>query len=221
MAVAAKRTKTIIARRQDLIRGTIQSIARRGFANSTVQTICDEAGLSRGLIGHYFKGKDELLLEAFRSLVTEADDDTRRAIREVGEDPLQQLLAATVVSFRRSEQREKSTVWLAFWGTARWNPEMQRLNHHLYARYRRWVQGRLAAAAAQRGLEIDTRRAALTYAQMIDGFALGLIMDKDAYTPQEASDIVCGWLLDLFGETPKRGGKRSGELRAKRGKDDD
>lgn len=216
MAVAAKRTKTIIARRQDLIRGTIKSIARRGFANSTVQTICDEAGLSRGLIGHYFKGKDELLLEAFRALVAEADEETRRAIREVGDDPLQQLLAATQVSFQRSEDREKATVWLAFWGTARWNPEMQRLNHHLYSRYRRWVQRQLAAAAAQRGLDIDTRRAALMYAQMIDGFALGLIMDKDAYTPKEAADIICDWLCDLFGESPRRGARRNGEARPRR-----
>jgi TetR/AcrR family transcriptional repressor of bet genes len=197
MAGAAKRTKTVVARRQDLIQGTIKSIAKRGFANSTVQTICEEAGLSRGLIGHYFKGKDDLLLEAFRAMVTEADEETRRATRGV-DDPLGKLLAATVVSFRRSEEREKSTVWLAFWGTARWTPAMQRLNHHLYARYRRWVQRQLDQAAVQRGVALDTRRAALMYAQMIDGFSLGLIMDPHAYTPQEASAIVCDWLRSLF-----------------------
>jgi len=208
MAVAAKRRNTVVARRQDLIRGTIRSIARLGYAKSTVQTICEAAGLSRGLIGHYFKGKDELLLEAFRSLVVEADEQTRRAVRAAGDDPLDQLLAATAVSFGRAEDREQQTVWLAFWGVARWKPEMQRLNHHLYARYRRWVQRRLERAAAQRGLEIDTRRAALTYAQMIDGFALGLIMDKDAYTPTEASAIVCDWLRELFGESPRPAPRR-------------
>lgn len=200
MVDAAKRTKTVIARRQDLIQGTIKSIAKRGFANSTVQTICEEAGLSRGLIGHYFKGKDDLLLEAFRAMVTESDAEVRRATSAV-EDPLEKLLAATVVSFRRSEEREKSTVWLAFWGTARWTPAMARLNHHLYARYRRWVQRQLEAAAASRGVVIDTRRAALMYAQMIDGFSLGLIMDPDAYTPKEAAAIVCDWLRSLFAGT--------------------
>jgi TetR/AcrR family transcriptional repressor of bet genes len=197
MAGAAKRTKTVIARRQDLIQGTIKSIARRGFANSTVQSICEEAGLSRGLIGHYFKGKDDLLLEAFRAMVTEADEETRRATRAV-DDPLEKLVAATEVSFRRTEEREKSTVWLAFWGTARWTPAMNRLNHHLYARYRRWVQRQLDQAAVQRGVALDTRRAALMYAQMIDGFSLGLIMDPHAYTPKEATGIVCDWLRSLF-----------------------
>ena len=38
MAIAAKRTKTIMARRQDLIQATIKSIATEGYSNSTVQT---------------------------------------------------------------------------------------------------------------------------------------------------------------------------------------
>jgi AcrR family transcriptional regulator len=165
-----------------------------------VQTICEAAGLSRGLIGHYFKSKDELLLAAFRSLVTEADEETRRAIRDVA-DPLERLIAATRVSFERAEDREKATVWLAFWGTARWTPEMNRLNHHLYARYRRWVQRQLAEAAETRAVTLDTRRAALMYAQMIDGFSLGLIMDPKAYTPKEAAGIVCDWLRSLFADS--------------------
>ena len=44
MRIAAKRTRTIIARRQDLIQGTIKSIATLGYHGSTVQTICDAAG---------------------------------------------------------------------------------------------------------------------------------------------------------------------------------
>jgi len=40
------------------------------------------------------------------------------------------------------------------------------------------------------------------YAQMIDGFSLGLIMDPDAYTPREAASLVCDWLRGLFAETP-------------------
>ena len=48
------------------VSGPFASIAARGFNNSTVQTICDEAGLSRGLISHYFKGKDEVLYAMVR-----------------------------------------------------------------------------------------------------------------------------------------------------------
>lgn len=203
MAVAAKRTKTIIARRQDLIQGTIKSIAALGYHNSTVQTICEAAGLSRGLIGHYFKGKDDLLIEAFRHLVAHADEHTRQAVRAVGDDPLQRLLAATEVTFSRAvASRENSLVWLACWGVAPWNPSMLELHHKLWRRYRAWIQRMMEQAALERGIEIDAKRAALTYAQMIDGFWLGWLMDKDAYSPAEAEEIVRGWVLDLFDERP-------------------
>ena len=118
LPIAAKRTRTIIARRQDLIQGTIKSIAALGYGNSTVQTICEAAGLSRGLIGHYFKGKDDLLIEAFSHLCARADEETRKAIRAVGRDPLQRLLAATAVTFESATSRENALVWLACCGVA-------------------------------------------------------------------------------------------------------
>ena len=204
MAIAAKRTKTIMARRQDLIQATIKSIATEGYSNSTVQTICDAAGLSRGLISHYFKGKDDLLLEVFRHLVAEADEDTRQAVRAVGDDPMQRLLAATESAFKRpKESRENSMVSLAYWGTAPWNPQMLDLYHKLWRRYRIWVRRMIEQAAAQRGLEIDADRAALTYTQLVDGFWLGWLMDKDAYSPDDAISIIRDWVLDLFEESPK------------------
>jgi TetR/AcrR family transcriptional repressor of bet genes len=223
MAVPAKRTKTIIARRQDLIQGTIKSIAALGYHDSTVQTICEAAGLSRGLIGHYFKGKDDLLIEAFRYLVHEADEHTRQAIRAVGDDPLQRLLAATTVTFSRAaDSRENSMVWLACWGVTPWNPGMLELHQKLWRRYRAWIQRMMEQAALERGIEIDGKRAALTYSQMIDGFWLGWLMDKDAYTPEEAEEIVRDWLLDLFGERPapqrKRAAKKSVSPKALRRK---
>ncbi|WP_374380664.1 TetR family transcriptional regulator C-terminal domain-containing protein [Dongia sp.] len=214
MAPAPKRTKTIEARRQDLIRGTIASIAALGYNNSTVQTICDEAGLSRGLISHYFKGKDDLLLEAFRFLVVEADADTREAVRAAGPDPLDQLLAATEVAFKRAkESRANAMVWLACWGVAPWNPQMLELYHKLSRRYRRWVGRIIAEAAAQRGLAIDAEKAALTYTQMIDGFWIGWLMDKHAYGTEDAAIIIRDWLLDLFGERPNSRGGKNGETR--------
>jgi TetR/AcrR family transcriptional repressor of bet genes len=203
MATAAKRTKTIIARRQDLIKGTIKSIATIGYHNSTVQTICEAAGLSRGLIGHYFKGKDDLLLEAFRHQTAEADEDTRQAIRAVGTDPVQRLLAATSVTFMRSAtSHEHALVWIAFCGVVPWNDTMRELHARLYRRYRSWIQRMMEQAAQERGIEIDAKRAALTYAQMVDGFWMGWVMDSEAYSLDEATEIVSDWVLNLFGEKP-------------------
>jgi TetR/AcrR family transcriptional regulator, transcriptional repressor of bet genes len=200
MALAAKRSKTVSARRQDLIQGTIKSIASLGYNNSTVQTICEAAGFSRGLIGHYFDGKDDLLLEAFRHLVAQADEHAREAVRLAGDDPLDRLLAATTVTFTRAAaSREESMVWVACWGVAPWNPRMLELHHAIWRRYRAWIERMMQQAAAARGVSIDSRKAALAYAQMIDGFWLGWLMDKDAFTLAEAEEIVRDWVIGIFG----------------------
>lgn len=203
MAIAAKRTKTIMARRQDLIQGTIRSIEAVGYNNSTVQSICDAAGLSRGLIGHYFKGKDDLLLEAFRYLVGQADENARQAIRAIGNDPLQRLLAVTKAHYNRTGKDDGGgMVWLACCGVAPWVPEMQSLQSKLWRRYRLWIERMMVQAADERGLRIDARRAAIMYAQMVDGLWTGWQLDHDAYSLDEASNIVCDWLLELFHERP-------------------
>lgn len=224
MAVAAKRTKTIMARRMDLIQGTIRSISTLGYSNSTVQSICDAAGLSRGLIGHYFKGKDDLLLEAFRFLVAQAEENTRQSIRAVGNDPLQRLLAASDAAFSRIGKEHdgygdpRGLVWLACWGVSPWVPEMKSLQAKLWRRYRHWIERTMIQAANERGLKIDARRSSIMYSELINGLWIGWLLDNDAYTPEMASGIVRDWLLDLFDEdrasrkpTSKANGSKAGK----------
>lgn len=200
MAAGTKREQTLTARRLDLVQGTIRSIAALGYANSTVQTICESANVSRGLIGHYFDGKDALLIEAFRHLCDKQDAEMRDAIRAAGDDALQRLLTATEVSFQSAASRENALVWLALCGVAPWNPAMTELYHTLYRRYRSWIEHMMVRAARDRGLTINTRHAALTYAQMVDGFWIGWLMDHEAYSLEEATEIVCAWLKSTFAE---------------------
>jgi TetR/AcrR family transcriptional repressor of bet genes len=197
-----KLTPTIEARRQDLINGTIKSISEHGYANSTIQSICDAAGLSRGLIGHYFDGKEDLLLQAFRFLSKQLDDEVRIAMKEVGRDPFRRLITVSIITFNKPETRRKNApVWLAFWGVARWNPDMLEVHRTLYARFRRWIERLIAAAAAARTLEIDARRAAITFTQLIDGLWFGWVMEED-FTLPEAQGVLLHWLHETFKENP-------------------
>ncbi len=207
MASTLKREQTLTARRQDLVHGTIRSIAALGYANSTVQTICEAANVSRGLIGHYFDGKDALLLEAFRHLCDRQDAEMRAAIRAAGDDALDRLLTATHVSFQSAASRDTALVWLALCGVAPWNPQIAELHHTLYRRYRSWIEDMMVGAARDRGIVLNARHAALTYVQMVDGFWIGWLMDHEAFSLEEATEIVCNWLRTTFGDA-KRDAKR-------------
>jgi TetR/AcrR family transcriptional repressor of bet genes len=203
MSQSVKQTPTSEARRLDLIQGTIRSISRIGYNNATVQTICEEAGLSRGLIGHYFRSKEDLLLAAFRHLTEVLEQQTRAALQEVGRDPFRRLLVVATITFSDNIISTKhAPVWLAFWGVARWNPEMLALHRELWGGYRRWIERLIARAAAQREMELDVHLAALTFTQLVDGLWLGWVMEE-SYALVDCQRVLRTWLFDVFGEDPK------------------
>ena len=190
-------------RRRDLIRGTIASIAKLGYHNSTVQTICEEAGLSRGLIGHYFQGKDDLLLEAFRYLTNQLRQESEKAMAAAGSDPLERLLAVVDTTFRYPVMgRDEAAVWLAFWGVVYWQPNLRRVHLRLWRAYRSRMSDLIQDAAKQRGVQLDARIAGYTFSQLADGLWMGWVFDESAYTPDQARDIMCCWIYDTLQVPP-------------------
>ncbi|EQD44306.1 Transcriptional regulator, TetR-like, DNA-binding, bacterial/archaeal domain protein, partial [mine drainage metagenome] len=55
-------------RRRQLIEVTIDSLAEVGYVGSTLAQIAQRAGVSPGLVAHYFGDKDGLLEATFRTL---------------------------------------------------------------------------------------------------------------------------------------------------------
>src|SRR5271156_5786837 len=75
------------AKRQEFVAAVMRSIAENGYKDLTVATICEAGGFSRGLIGHYFPGKDALLLHSVREVAKDFEIATRAAAAEAGQDP--------------------------------------------------------------------------------------------------------------------------------------
>lgn len=210
MAKAARRvprrrkpSNIAIERRQDLIDAAINSIARVGYEAVTVASICEEAGYSRGLIGHYFKGKDELLREAIVSITTELGNSTRQAVSAAGDDPVDRLHAVVHASFRPPGfTPEKVSVWVALASRARWSPSLAEVYRSLWHDYREGIARLVARAATQRGLTIDAALAALTFSQLIEGCWVGWAADSSSIT-QKKAEAACQTYLDLLFEPRK------------------
>jgi AcrR family transcriptional regulator len=54
------------SRRHELLEAAVRVFARQGFHTCRVSDIADEAGVSHGLVYHYFASKDEVLETIFR-----------------------------------------------------------------------------------------------------------------------------------------------------------
>ena len=186
------------ARKAQLIVATLRSLRKHGYLNSTINTISAESGLSRGLISHYFENKDDLLIYAHRYYLQNVDDFFRHVVLS-SEGHFRKLLYSVCVPFLRVTGYQ---VMLVHYLSAAWIlPDVLAMHRNLWGRYRSNIERRIAAAARERGLQMDTRMAAITLTQLADGLWLGWVMEK-AYTREEACIILRKWLCDQFGENP-------------------
>lgn len=66
---ARRQRKTADARREEIIRATTTVVAELGYANATLTEITQRAGVSKGLLWHYFRDRDDLMQQAVEYLV--------------------------------------------------------------------------------------------------------------------------------------------------------
>ncbi len=104
------------ARRQQLIEVTIDSLAEVGYVGSTLAQIAQRAGVSPGLVAHYFDDKDGLLEATFRTLARRIGVRMRERIR-LARTPRGRVQAVIDINLAPEEFDQRTgTAWLAFWG---------------------------------------------------------------------------------------------------------
>jgi TetR/AcrR family transcriptional repressor of bet genes len=155
-------------RRQQLIDATIKTIATVGYSDTTVGRIAREAGLSVGIISHYFGGKQALLQATMARLLFELHDAFIKRL-ETAQSPRERLGAIITTNFDDDQYRpEVVRAWLAFWAQVPISPELDRLqriyNTRLLSNLRHELRHLVAAERVRDGAEI--------FASVIDGFWL-------------------------------------------------
>ncbi len=102
-------------RRRQLIEATIGAIHQYGLQNATVARICRRAGLSVGLVNHYFDGKGELFEETMQMLVDQTLADVEAGIAS-GTTPLERLMGFVEGHFAPGQRApEAVSAWLSFY----------------------------------------------------------------------------------------------------------
>src|ERR1700722_6841495 len=103
-------------RRRQLVEVTIDSLAELGYMGTTLAQIAARAGVSPGLVAHYFSDKDGLLEAAFRSLARRVALQVRARLHEV-HSPRGRIQAVIDANLSPEEFDQRTgSAWLAFWG---------------------------------------------------------------------------------------------------------
>ena len=174
------------ARRADLIEATAACLAEHGLAGTNVRAICAKAGVSPGLLRHYFGGIDDLVAATYEATSARMDAIFAGVVEGVGPDPRARLLAYLTASFRPPvTDPELLGAWTAFWALARSDVRMAAIHAESYAGYRARLGELLIACGAT-----DAERIAIMLTAMVDGLWLELSLDAESFGAEAAVQMV-------------------------------
>ncbi len=183
-------------RRRQLIDVTIDSLADLGYVGSTLAQIAHRAGVSPGLVAHYFGDKDGLLEATFRTLARRIAEQVRARFRLAG-TPRGRVQAIIDANLGPEEFDQRTgRAWLAFWGQVPHEPGLERVQRA----YQRRMLSNLRHAL-DRLLPFDE---AHTLASMIAAMIDGVWLRAALSHWQEADSEGARALLTEFVETRLR-----------------
>lgn len=175
-------------RRQSLIEACARVLAREGAGGTSVRAIAVEAGVSPGLVGHYFDGIDALVAQTYVHIEARVSQVIEAALEAAGDDPRARLDAFVTASFAPPiASGELLATWIAFWSLARSIPAIARQHDEQYADFR----ARLEALLARCGMpQSRLRHAAIAITALVDGLWLELCLSPGAFDAGEAETIA-------------------------------
>lgn len=161
-------------RRQQLINATIESVAQKGLQATTINSISKNAGMSSGIISHYFGGKQGLIEATVRYLLTNLKEDLINKVDE-NTTPTQRLMFIVESNFALVQQRQDTTrTWLSFWAQSMHDKALHRLQNVNSKR----LQSNLGFSLKQLMPTEQAKLAAELTAAMIDGLWLRAVLSQ-------------------------------------------
>jgi TetR/AcrR family transcriptional repressor of bet genes len=186
-------------RRQQLIEATIDSLAKRGYSETTLADVADGAGLSRGIVNFHFESKEKLLVATLQYMADEYSVHWRGALQKAGEEPADQLAALVAADFDRSIcTKRKLAAWCAFWGEAKSRPTYQALCGARDAAYQNVFIELCGKLIEQGGYAGEKVSIALALSAMLEGLWLRLMMGTEEVTRETALQAALSFLAAMF-----------------------
>lgn len=176
-------------RRRQLIEATIASIHEVGFADSSLSRIAGKAGVSTGIVHHYFKNKADLMEATLRQLgVSLRLSVIRRLIK--ARSPADRLLAVIDGNIGPDQFTPQGvSAWLAFWAMVPKNERLARVQHIIISR----LDDNLVHALKQMGRR-DARDMAHAISALIDGLWLRAALATKGPDSRQARRLVLDYL---------------------------
>lgn len=195
-------------RRKQVINATLDCVATDGFDGLTLEIVARKAGVSKGVVSYYFKGKDDLICQAFGAFLNHYNELITQTMQNESSalTMLERMIDLTVNPSAEDEIRlEDHTDNNRFIGLN--SNQYFRLLIHYYARiinndrlrqiyqtfYRQYLEGIIALI--QQGVEwgefsvVDPQAAAYSVMTQLDGAILYQALGFRPLAEQEVIEV--------------------------------
>ncbi len=181
----------------EVVQAAMAVFARAGFHQARMEDIAQEAGLAKGTLYLYFRGKDDLIAAILRRLFS----GELRAVEELQsvDAPAQERLLA--VTRRLAAELERLTlllpIWFEFYALAARQKGVRQFFKEYFAAYRAPL-----AALIRQGIErgefrqVDADLAALTFIALFEGLTLLWAVDPPSVVTDTTPEAAVRLLLD-------------------------
>lgn len=105
------RDLTVAERRTAVLAAAVQCIAETGWASVRLKDVAQTAGVSVGLLQHYFDSREQLIAQAFRKASL---DILEGATAGTAEDPWERIVGLVDDLSGREDLRGRSLLWVEF-----------------------------------------------------------------------------------------------------------
>ena len=177
-------------RREDLIAAALQLVAEGGAQAATVRAIADRAGVTPGLIRHYFQTKEDLTRAAYQSLMEQMIADSADVLSGAPLDAAARLAAFVVASVSPPVVDPVAVgLWAGFLHDVRRDPAMRDVHAATYLGFRDMLQSLIAALPRPATTE-QLRHEAIACNAIIDGLWLEGSVLPEAFAEGEIASIA-------------------------------
>ncbi len=195
---------TVLANKQAEWRSKVATaalglISREGLKGASLRAIAGELNSTTGVLTHYFRNKDELLvfvLETIMNRLTEimiqAADDTQ------GLQRLKVMMLAILPT--TAELVTIWRAWLAFVGAALGHSQLVEEHKRHYANFKTFIRQELTTLqeAGEIDPELDLDFEAGAWIATFDGIGVNMIAAPQSYSPKELDTLVSRYLKTLL-----------------------
>jgi AcrR family transcriptional regulator len=191
-------------RREIFAAAALRVIMREGEAGLTVRSVATEAGFTTGALTHYFRSKDQLLIEASELSARLVREQMERAGRVApAREAIRKVVALALPL--TAERRGYWRIWLAYWERSSYDDDVARVMRLRYDEWRGRLETLLARAKAEGDLAggVNPREAAESLIALVDGIGVQVVLGVSRISAARQRAMFDAWLATVA--PPRRG----------------